>query len=90
MGTRNIIIGLILLAIGCATVAPGTLTRTIRKNDDRRAYEQCVQQDRQFNAELRYVCQRKSRLRWANWAWEDCINDGMQICGDRPLYSDIP
>jgi len=90
MSTRNIIIGLILLAIGCATIAPGTLTRTIRKNDDRLAYAQCIQQDSQFNAELRYICQRWSRVRWANWAWEDCINEGLYECGDRPQYGDIP
>ncbi len=90
MGTRNIIIGLILLALGCATVAPGILTQTIRKNDDQRAYQACVQQRARNTADLRRYCLRMSRLRWANWAWEDCMNDGMQVCGPRPTLTDIP
>ncbi len=90
MGTRNIIIGLILLAIGCATVAPGTLTRTIRKNDDQRAYQACIQQNVRNTADLRRHCKRISYLRWANWAWEDCVNEGVLACGHRPRLTDIP
>ncbi len=80
----------LVLLIGCGPVEPGLLKHTIRMNDDQRAYAQCMQQDRQSNAELRYVCRRWSRFRWTNWAWEDCINEGLRECGDRPRFVDVP
>lgn len=91
MGTRNIIIGLILaIILGCAPVEPGTLTRTIRHNDDQRAYQVCMQQSARVQAELHRHCRKMSRLRWANWAWEDCMNTQMYECGHRPRYEDMP
>jgi len=80
-----------VILIGCASnVEPGMLTQTIRKNDDMRGYQQCMQQDVRNNADLRRHCKRMSRLRWANWAWEDCMNAQMYVCGHRPRYEDIP
>ena len=84
-------VAIVLALIGCAAnVEPGLLTQTIRKNDDKRAYVQCMQQRAQNKAELRYVCLRWSRVRWAQWAWEDCVNEGMQLCGNRPRFNDVP
>ena len=79
-----------VLLIGCASVEPGLLTQTIRKNDDQRAYVQCMQQQVRNSAEQRYVCLRWSRVRWAQWAWEDCVNDGLRLCGNRPRFNDVP
>ncbi len=79
------------LLIGCASnVEPGLLTHTIRRNDDRRAYAACMQQRIRNTAEQKYVCLRWSRVRWAGWAWEDCVNDGTRICGHRPRYDEVP
>ncbi len=86
MRTRLIVLALL---VGCASVAPGLLKETIRKNDDHRAYQACVQQRARNTVDLRRHCQRMSRLRWANWAWEDCINEGVSACGHRPRLGDI-
>ena len=91
MRISTIIASLFLVIPACASnIEPGTLTRTIRQNDDRRAYVQCIQQDARNNADLRRHCKRMSQLRWANWAWEDCMNAGIYECGNRPRYEDIP
>jgi len=83
-----ILIGALL---ACASnIEPGTLTRTIRKNEDMRAYQICMQQDVRNQADLRRYCLRLSRLRWANWAWEDCVNAQIYECGKRPRYEDVP
>ncbi len=80
----------LLVTLACSAVEPGTLTQTIRKNDDMRAYQQCIQQDVRNNADLRRHCKRMSQLRWANWAWEDCMNAEIHECGLRPRYEDMP
>ena len=85
-----IIIGLLIASLACASVDPGLLKHTVRKNDDQRAYVQCMQQDVTFVGSLRAHCLRWSRFRWANWAWEDCMNEGLRECGYRPRWDDVP
>jgi hypothetical protein len=78
-----------VLLIGCAPVEPGTLTKTIRTNESQRIYQSCMQQPTRNRADLRRHCEKVYILTWANWAWEDCINEGTRYCGDRPRYEDI-
>ncbi len=81
---------LVFILIGCASnIAPGTLKDTIRNNEIQRVWVTCMQQDSMFPAELRRICRREIRYTRAMWAWEDCVNEGLQSCSNRPSRSDI-
>lgn len=91
MGKRIAAIAL-LAVLGCATVTPGLNKSTTRGNIDRRAYWSCMQNSERaaFPSEVRRFCRLHSKLRWANWAWEDC-KKGLEPlgCGPRPKFEDM-
>ena len=92
MGMHKIVISLLVLMLGCASVEPGLLDETIRVNTIRRAYQECMQQTARFPAEQRRVCRRWVRVWIAQWEWEECSNDldNFRDCGLRPEWNDVP
>ncbi len=80
----------ISMALACGgNVAPGTLSETIARNESQRLYDYCVQRRVRNQADLRRYCKKMYILYHANRAWENCINEGILDCGDRPRYEDI-
>lgn len=92
IGWTLMALGLILFVVGCAPVEPGTLMRTVRQNDDRRATQACMEAAETralFPTAARRVCERQSVLRQMYGQWQDCINEAELDCGREPTMIDV-